>query len=550
MAEDTHSMLPKTPASKKEVETQIQPVDGMPMNYVIAIGIDKYVNDAYTDFDYCCQKDGEDFINAISNYESVHIVSKLFNQDATKGAIVNTLKTFINNGNLNNPNNNLILFFSGHGGETETPQRVKTGFLIPHDTEDIMEALGYGELIAILGWLNTKSFLFIADSCNSGSLFRENVLPVNIDEVAEADQRFCWGMVSSYSNQTSKVLGAKKNSVFTDALIRLINDDQSELLDIERLAGLLRDVSSNQVDQRFFSDRINFGQHNNSGKFRLKCLSEVHKRRMIKQMLGNKLHKLDYSEQRSSFAEFTKGDKKQIFIFRGAPQSGLDLLIKYATSSTSFPKNCKFKSKVTLSSLIGAGDEMMVWLFSLALGQGFSSIDALADYLNKRLRVEPMLFDFRFPPPGNEDLDDEITKKQKNEFLYQLSLFMAKVSSDDSLNKLMIFLCDFQNHEYENADYISTTAKMLGSGLSITHAKAVNSIEELDVINWYDSLVDPPFEFDEEKDRFSALFEAGIRDELIKIVTNGGVHFPPALIRELCKVNNCPEVADKILDIQ
>lgn len=535
----------KSPVSKSEVKAQ--QVVGSPTNYVITIGIDTYLSNDFIDFGYCCKRDGEEFIAAIKNYQDVHCEELLYNEFATKEAILKKLNDFLNDKeSKNTPNNSLIFFYSGHGHLIEDTGGNR-GMLIPHDTKDIELALGFDELIILFKRLKTKNFLFILDSCNSGSLFDENRKMITTIPVAGQIERSCWGIASSHSNEKSKVLENGKHSVFSNELIKILNNDLEEILKIPSLNDLLDKAFGDGGCQQFFSERLNIGQENNSGIYHLKCNEDEHRSRMIKKLLTDELPKLNYTDQRLDFAEFDYSEKKQIFIFRGLAESGLELLGKYATTAPTFPRNCLFKKKIDLPSISPGNTDLMVWLFGSALEKDFSGLDELVEFLNRRLLVEPMLLEFRFPPPTNSSVEDEISKKQKDEFLYQLCLLLGRISSDQKMSKLMIFLFDFQDFEFENTDYLTRTAKILDPQVRVVHTKSIKALSIRDAYAWYNQLNGYQNKSEEEKDRFQHLFDGGVKVELLKIIEQGGICFPPAVIKALCEVNNCPSVAIELL---
>ena len=151
------------------------------INYIIAIGIDTYNSGVVKDFAYRnCEKDCRDLVAILTiRYLNFQIYKEkpeapdlLLNADATLTNILDRIEAFANDKTVNTINNNLILFFSGHGGEVAQGYG-KMGCWIPYGCKvaEYDEVVPYDKMTPFIKKLKTQNFLFISDSCRSGRSF-------------------------------------------------------------------------------------------------------------------------------------------------------------------------------------------------------------------------------------------------------------------------------------------------------------------------------------------------------------------------------------------
>ena len=141
-------------------------------NYLLAIGIDKYRDANFTNLN-----------NAVSDAKKVvQILTEkygfedepeflLFDDKATRRAIISTLETVVQYFDAAPDQDNLIVYFSGHG---DYNRRTNIGYRIPVDAE-YPHSDSYIEDSTILDRIKSikaKHILLISDSCFSGSMIR------------------------------------------------------------------------------------------------------------------------------------------------------------------------------------------------------------------------------------------------------------------------------------------------------------------------------------------------------------------------------------------
>ena len=225
-------------------------------NYLLAIGINEY-----TDPNISKLK------NAVNDTQSIAqvLVEKygfenrpeflLFNEHATKDAIIEKLNDLVELFNKNPDQDNLLLYFAGHGNYYDD---YKEGYRIPVD--GVKNKLGsFIQDDFILNRLKfairAKHILFISDSCFSGSLFRS-------DETFELE-KFQDGMPSRHIFASSLMHTAadgerSDNSPFAKALLVHLKNNTMPLLAFPEIApkiikSVLSEVGKNGQKPHFDS---------------------------------------------------------------------------------------------------------------------------------------------------------------------------------------------------------------------------------------------------------------------------------------------------------
>lgn len=155
-------------------------------NYLLVIGIDKYADAQFVNLN-----------NAVSDAKCVTniLIQKygfeneaeflLFNDEATQHNIIEVLKKLIRLFNLEPDQNNLLVYFSGHG---HYDNESKIGFRIASDSTYRREA-SYIEDSSILDRIKSikaKHILLVSDSCFSGAMVRSvEVRNFQFEEISE-----------------------------------------------------------------------------------------------------------------------------------------------------------------------------------------------------------------------------------------------------------------------------------------------------------------------------------------------------------------------------
>jgi tetratricopeptide (TPR) repeat protein len=87
----------------------------------------------------------------------------------------NILEAIIKKANVMSENDNLFIFYAGHGQMITQPDKSEEGFLVPQDAvKDIISTyISSDDLLRTIKYSKAKHILFVADACFAGSLFRD-----------------------------------------------------------------------------------------------------------------------------------------------------------------------------------------------------------------------------------------------------------------------------------------------------------------------------------------------------------------------------------------
>ena len=129
----------------------------------------------------------------------------------------NILEAIIKKANAMNENDNLFIFYAGHGQMITQPDKSEEGFLVPQDAVKGMLSsyISSDDLLRTIKYSKAKHILFVADACFAGSLFRDMATDAPL-AVADA-----------YKDKSRKLLASGNRTVVPD---------QSEFIEYLRLA--------------------------------------------------------------------------------------------------------------------------------------------------------------------------------------------------------------------------------------------------------------------------------------------------------------------------
>jgi tetratricopeptide (TPR) repeat protein len=87
----------------------------------------------------------------------------------------NILETIIKKANAMSENDNLFVFYAGHGQMITQPDQSEEGFLVPQDAVkgELSSYISSEDLLRTIKYSKAKHILFVADACFAGSLFRD-----------------------------------------------------------------------------------------------------------------------------------------------------------------------------------------------------------------------------------------------------------------------------------------------------------------------------------------------------------------------------------------
>jgi len=129
----------------------------------------------------------------------------------------NILETIINKANALGENDNLFIFYAGHGEMIKQPDNSEEGFLVPQDAlkGKLSSYISSDDLLRTIKYSKAQHILFVADACFAGSLFRD------IAKDAPAP------VADAYKDKSRKLLASGNRTAVPD---------QSEFIESFRLA--------------------------------------------------------------------------------------------------------------------------------------------------------------------------------------------------------------------------------------------------------------------------------------------------------------------------
>ncbi len=525
------------------------------ITYIIAIGIDKYGFGGISDFvNDNCVKDCMDFVHVLlGKYENCKIYKAsnddldcLTNEFARKENIEGRIQDFID-APENNSDNNLIIYFSGHGDVIDLTEENTVGCLVPYGVKAITARylIDVDILIRLFKSLKVRHFLFIADACKSGAIFNELRTSHNVANTGKSGtaDKSKWALVSSRANELSKAGRVNENSVFTRGLLDILeNNKETELL----ITDIIAKIDSRFIydeGQKPYSGRLIIDQTPNSGLFVLKPQKELLAIKKRKSKLQAKLRTFNYEDQREQFVEL--GDHKYSFtIFRGTPFCGLWHLSKLARQSASFATQLKDEiNHVNISPALSQGtdEHYILNLLSSALKRTFNSVNELAVYLTRRLQTNDMVIEIRYyfdDQKGKETFPPKFKKIILDRFADVVNNINQQRLDD---NRLFLFVVD-----EEDCDYKNLYSDLPIAGVVTNFIKRTDPLQLPKAKVWYQSMKAEEIG-DQAQKEFNSLFEEVIYKKLPTIldISKG---YPGSFIREVCLKAECKEIADEILD--
>lgn len=187
-------------------------------NHLFLIGIDSYKNLKKLSNSV---KDIIDFKSILyDKYDfSESDTYELLNENATNLKIQDALSGYASS---LNEDDNLIIFFSGHGGFNHKDER---GFWVPVDGTNLYTTWIPNEtILESIRKMNCRHLFLISDSCFSNTLLINGIKKSNL-EYEERPSR--WALTSSFDDSWDTGV-SDENSLFGETIIKYLNDSEAD----------------------------------------------------------------------------------------------------------------------------------------------------------------------------------------------------------------------------------------------------------------------------------------------------------------------------------
>lgn len=190
-------------------------------NFLLVIGIDQYLHFPHLNN---AVRDAQTFAKLLQErfQFDVHNTETLFNENATERQLLFKLRDMAR---LVTPEDNLVIFFSGHGAYDPI---LDEGYWIPVDGEqDAMEDyIPNSKIHKVLSAIRSRHTFLIVDSCFSGSLFMQYRSATGADRLEALPSR--WGLTSG-RNEVVPDGPAGQHSPFAQSLINQLRLSEGDL---------------------------------------------------------------------------------------------------------------------------------------------------------------------------------------------------------------------------------------------------------------------------------------------------------------------------------
>ena len=190
-------------------------------NYLLVIGIDNYLHFPHLNN---AVRDAQSFAALLQERYQFDAgnTEVLYNDDATERQLLFKLRDLAR---LITPDDNLVVYFSGHG---EYDEILKEGYWIPVDAEpDALEDfIPNSKIHTVLNAIQSRHTFLIVDSCFSGTLFMQYRSGAGSDRLESLPSR--WGLTSG-RNEVVPDGPSGNHSPFAESLLRQLSLNQGSL---------------------------------------------------------------------------------------------------------------------------------------------------------------------------------------------------------------------------------------------------------------------------------------------------------------------------------
>jgi hypothetical protein len=182
------------------------------------------------------------------NYKIDHFIT-LYNEDATRANIIKNFELLVE---TVSPDDNLLIFYSGHGSFKETLNR---GYWVPVDatSSSTSHYISNPDIRTFLGGIKSKHTLLVSDACFSGVIFRGETRTIPFEESEKYYKKI--HALPSRKALTSGGIepvmdgGREGHSVFTYYFLKALETNDQKFFDAGRVYERLKIPVINNSDQ-------------------------------------------------------------------------------------------------------------------------------------------------------------------------------------------------------------------------------------------------------------------------------------------------------------
>lgn len=226
--------------NKKEEKINV----GFGKFHALIIGVSEYEDDSVVDLSGEPTKDAQALADVLISMYGFDKANVKVLKDPTRNDIT---RSFFELRKTVGKNDNLLIFYAGHGNYDETTER---GYWMPSNVNMDYEEniLLNTELVSYIKAINSKHTLLIADACFSGSIFKSRSYT---KEEQSAIRKYSLNSRKAITSGTLKTVPNK--SVFIQYLLKKLKDNPNKYLSTSKLFSMIEEPvlnNSQNIPQR------------------------------------------------------------------------------------------------------------------------------------------------------------------------------------------------------------------------------------------------------------------------------------------------------------
>ncbi|MDA3822107.1 MAG: caspase family protein, partial [Bacteroidales bacterium] len=226
--------------------------------YAFVVGIDNYSGEWQSLQN--AVNDAQGVEEMISEKYSFQHIKTLYNDEATRTNILKEFEWLMNNVTAND---NVLIFYSGHGDYND---EMKKGFWVPVDatSKSMYSYISNEDIKSFLSGIKSKHTLLVTDACFSGDIFRGKTMTIPYDNTTKYYQKV-YNMSSRKALTSGGIepvmdAGKEGHSVFTYYFLRALNTNEEKFFDAGQLFNDLKiPVENNSYQTPAYSPVRNTG---------------------------------------------------------------------------------------------------------------------------------------------------------------------------------------------------------------------------------------------------------------------------------------------------